>query len=241
MTIWLALAIRYVALLLLPMVMLLSPARAGVLDINLYPYLSDVETDSALTVNLASDLPAGWSYFGFINLYKQEGRGSLLENPGYYSEQNLRWRFHPESAFDLSFQHNFRSGSDNDRSRLGIRWRINDSALLGERLRAWHLRYSVTLHAKQWDRRPESVWQLEHSFRLDFPWLSDRLYLAGFIDHSFNESLPKGFPANPIVAEAQLGWRIRGGWYAVAEYRLNQYRRSDVNNLALGVEYRQPF
>ena len=59
MTIWLALVIRHVALLLLlPMVMLLSPARAGVLDINLYPYLSDVETDSALTVNLASDLPS---------------------------------------------------------------------------------------------------------------------------------------------------------------------------------------
>ena len=241
MTIWLALAMRHVALLLLPMVMLLSPARAGVLDINLYPYLSDVETDSVLTVNLASNLAAGWSYFGFINLYKQEGRGPLLESPGYYSEQNLRWRFHENSAFDLSFQHNLRSGSNNDRSRLGIRWRLNDSPLLAELLRAWHLRYSLTWHAKQWDQQPESVWQLEHSFRLDFPWLSDRLYLAGFIDHTFNESLPKGFPANPMVAETQLGWRLRGGWYAVAEYRLNQYRRSDVNNLALGVEYRQLF
>jgi hypothetical protein len=33
-----------------------------------------------------------------------------------------------------------------------------------------------------------------------------------------------------------LGYRLVENLYAVAEYRINEYRRSDVNNLALGVE-----
>jgi hypothetical protein len=74
---------------------------------------------------------------------------------------------------------------------------------------------------------------MEHSFNLKFPYLSDRLYfLGGGIDHTFNQDLPD----NPIVGEAQLGYRLVENLYAVAEYRINEYRRSDVNNLALGVE-----
>lgn len=71
-----------------------------------------------------------------------------------------------------------------------------------------------------------------------FPYLSDRLYLSGFIDQTFNEQLPDNIPDDPIVAEAQLGFRLIENLYTVAEYRLNQYRRSDVNNLALGLQYK---
>jgi hypothetical protein len=35
-----------------------------------------------------------------------------------------------------------------------------------------------------------------------------------------------------------LGYRIVENLYAVAKYRINEYRRSDVNNLALGVEHK---
>lgn len=134
-----------------------------------------------------------------------------------------------------------RTGEDNDRLRFGLRWRLNDSSWFRQRFAQLNLTYPLTLHALQIDDRDESVWQLEHSWRWNSPAVSERLYLAGFIDHTFNEDLPKGFPANPMVAELQLGWRLWQQWYAVAEYRLNQYRRQDVNNLALGVEYRVPF
>lgn len=79
---------------------------------------------------------------------------------------------------------------------------------------------------------------MEHVFFMRFPYLSDRLYLSGFIDQTFNEQLPDNIPDDPIVAEAQLGFRLIENLYTVAEYRLNQYRRSDVNNLALGLQYK---
>ena len=153
----------------------------------------------------------------------------------------MRWQVAAGSSWDLSVQHNIRTGEDNDRLRFGVRWRLHDSALLSRLFASLNMKYAVTLHALQVDDRDESVWQLEHSLRWGLLKVGDRLYLAGFIDHTINEDLPAGVPANPMVAELQLGWRLWDEWYAVAEYRLNQYRRQDVNNLALGVQYRVPF
>jgi hypothetical protein len=96
-------------------------------------------------------------------------------------------------------QHNMRTSEDNDRLRFGLRWRLNDSSWFRQQFAQLNMTYSLTLHALQIDNRDESVWQLEHR------------------------------------------WRLWQQWYAVAEYRLNQYRREDVNNLTLGVEYRVPF
>ena len=83
-----------------------------------------------------------------------------------------------------------------------------------------------------------NVWQLEHVFRLGMPYISDKLYIAGFIDHTFNQRLADNLPESPIVAEVQLGYRIYENLYLIAEYRINEYRRSDVNNLAVGIEYK---
>ncbi len=224
--------------------LLLCPWHAygkGFLDFNLYPYLDDVESDSVFTLNIGARLSERWSYFGFINFYNQPATAELSETNSYYTEQNLRRQLVAVPSLDLSVQHNMRTGEDNDRLRFGLRWRLNDSSWFRQLFVQLNLTYSLTLHALQIDDRDESVWQLEHSWRWSSPAVSERLYLAGFIDHTFNEDLPEGFPANPMVAELQLGWRLWQQWYAVAEYRLNQYRRQDVNNLALGVEYRVPF
>jgi hypothetical protein len=51
--------------------------------------------------------------------------------------------------------------------------------------------------------------------------------------------LPSGMPKNPVVAEIQLGVLLVENLYFISEYRLNQYRRSDVNNLAIGLEYKK--
>lgn len=210
----------------------------GFLDFNLYPYLSDVDTDSVATLNIGAQLPKRLSLFMFINFYNAPAEGELSETTTFYSEQTLKWQISEGSPFDLTVQSNLRSGDDNDRLRFGVRWRLNDSPALAGFFAALNLKYAINLHAIQIDERDESVWQLEHSFRMTFPWLSERLYLGGFIDHTFNETLPETIPENPAVAEAQLGWRLVEDLYLVTEYRLNQYRRSDVNNLAVGVEYK---
>lgn len=210
---------------------------SGMLDFNAYPYLSDVDNDSVFTLNIASSLPGRFSYFSLLNLIDDADSG-LSDTVSYYTEQNIRWKISPSSPFDLTLQMNFRTGTDNDRHRLGVRWRLNDTPVLNDWLKAINLTWAVNLHAIQFDQQPGRIFQLEHGFRMTFPYLTDRAYLAGFIDHTFNEELPESFPDNPIVSEVQFGYRVVENLFVVAEYRLNQYRRSDVNNLAVGLQYK---
>ena len=210
---------------------------SGMLDFNAYPYLSDVEGDSVFTLNIASTLPNRFSYFSLLNLINNQDN-ALSDTVAYYTEQNLRWKISDTSPLDLTLQLNFRSGDDNDRYRLGVRWRLSDTDSMQSLFRAINLTYAVNLHAIQFDQQDGRIFQLEHSFRMSFPYLTEKLYLAGFIDHTFNEKLPTSFPDNPIVSEVQLGYELAENFFAVAEYRINQYRRSDVNNLAVGLQYK---
>jgi len=215
-------------------------SNSGFLDFNLYPHLTDVENDSVFTLNAAAKLQNRFSYFSLLNLYNQEG-SSAGDTTSYYTEQNLRWQITELSPFDLTMQLNFRTGEDNDRYRFGIRWRLNDTAFLQDFFSQAHIRYAINLHAIQFDHEEGSVWQLEHSLMIKFPYISNRLYLSAFADHTFNQNLPANLPRNPIVAEAQLGYELFKHFYLISEYRINQYRRSDVNNLAIGLQYKVIF
>ncbi len=210
----------------------------GVIDINIYPLLTDVKNDNFLTVNAAQKFNDRLSYFGFINFGKKQSANSSNTDIIYYTEQNLRWKISDNSPLDLTIQINFRSGADNDRYRLGVRWRLSDTEGISGIFRKLNLSYAINLHGVQFDKEDSYVWQLEHSFRMTFPYISDRLYLAGFMDHTFNQTLPQNFPSSPIVGEAQLGFKIFDNFYAIAEYRINDFRRTEVDNLAVGIEYK---
>lgn len=209
----------------------------GTLDFNVYPYLGDVDTSSAFTLNISANLSDRLSYFSLNNLSDQDGDGSFGDGMDYFTEHNLRWKLGAQSPLDLTVQSNIRKGHNNNRHRLGIRWRLNDTAALKDFFARYNLSYFVNLHAVQFDHEDANVWQIEHVFRLTLPSISERLYIAGFLDHTFNEDLPSGFPSAPIVTEVQMGYRLIGDFYGVAEYRINEYRRSDVNNFTMGVEY----
>lgn len=213
-------------------------SSGGFIDVNVYPYLSDVESDNTLTINIAAKLQHRFSYFSLTNLSNQDNADELEDTRGFYSEQNIRWQVSSTSPIDLTLQMNFRSGDDNDRHRLGFRWRLNNTSGLDTFFKRINLGWSVNFHVLQFDREDPNVWQMEHVFKLKFPYLSDRLYLAGFIDHTFNQDLPDDIPSSPMVGEAQLGFRVIENLYAVCEYRVNEYRRADVNNIAVGVEYK---
>lgn len=210
-------------------------SQGGMLDFNVYPYLADVANDSAFTLNIANKFNQRTSYFSLLNLVQANDGSDTVQ---YYTEQNLRWKVGDDSPLDLTLQLNFRSGDNNDRHRLGVRWRLSDTQALTSFFKQINFTYAINFHLIQFDHQPGNVWQMEHAFRLTFPYWTDKLYLGGFADHTFNEQLPETFPNNPIVAEIQLGYQIIENLYAVAEYRINQYRRSDVNNLALGIEYK---
>ena len=213
-------------------------SSTGFLDFNLYPYLSDVDNDNTLTINAFSKLPNRFSYFSLTNFGNQANSSELKDLNTFYTEQNIRWQISEQSAFDLTLQSNFRTGDDNDRHRLGIRWRLNNELAFTDFFKSINLSYAINWHAVQFDNEQGNVWQLEHVFKLGLPYLSEKLYLAGFIDHTFNQNLADNLPDSPIVGEVQLGYRIYENLYLIAEYRINEYRSSDVNNLAVGIEYK---
>jgi len=209
----------------------------GFIDANVYPYLSDVDNDSVISINILAKLNNRFSYFSVTNFGNEEGVDALSELNTFYTEQNIRWKISDDSPLDVTLQMNFRTGDENDRHRLGVRWRVNDTQLFNSAFKAINLSWSINFHLKQFDSVSEDVWQMEHVFRMTFPSLTSRLYLAGFIDHTFNENLSDNKPNNPIVAEVQIGYRIIENLFFIAEYRVNEYRRADVNNMALGLEY----
>lgn len=215
--------------------------KSGFVDVNVYPYQSKVSNDNTITVNAFLRFANRFSYFSLTNFSDKKGSGRLPDLDTFFTEQNLRWQIAENSPFELTVQSNFRQGSDNDRHRLGIRWTLNKSDFISGFLDKLHLKYSINWHAVQFDHEDEYIWQLEHAFLMKFPYLSDRLYLSGFADHTFNEDLPNSIPNHPIVGEAQLGFRLFDKLHAVAEYRVNEYRRSDVNNIAVGLEYKFVF
>lgn len=213
-------------------------STSGMLDFNVYPYLSDVDTDSVFSLNAAASLANGFSYFSLLNFYNQAEEAAVSETVSFYTEQNIRWEVDRYPIFDLTYQANFRSGEDNDKHRLGFRWRLHDTPALKSLFDKLSLNYAINFHLLQLDDDPSNAWQIEHSYFMRFPWLSERLYLAGFLDHNINETLPSELPSDPIVLEAQLGYRIVENLHLALEYRLNEYRRSDVNNIAVGMQYK---
>jgi len=210
----------------------------GFIDANIYPVLSDIDKDSVITINTAAAITDRLSYFSLMNFINQDNSDPLSEIDAFYTEQNLRWKVADDSVFDLTLQMNFRTGDDNDRHRLGVRWRVSDTQALKSFFNQLHMKYSVNWHAVQFDNEPGHVWQLEHVLFMKFPYISNRLYLSAFADQTFNQDLASSMPSTPFVAEAQLGFELVKNFYVVTEYRLNQYRRSDVNNVAVGLQYK---
>jgi len=59
-------------------------SAGGFLDFNLYPYLSDVDSDNTATINIAAKLPNRISYFSLLNISNQNSAGALEETENFY-------------------------------------------------------------------------------------------------------------------------------------------------------------
>lgn len=210
-----------------------SKASGGSMDFNLYPHV-EVETDNVFTINAFAKLPNRFSYFSLTNFGNQADRDELSDTVSFYTEQNLRWALPANIPFDLTLQWNPRSGDNNDRLRLGTRWKAPVTPGIKNFFEAIDMTYTLNFHVVQLDHMDDYLWQMEHVYRINIlpDILNDRLYIGGFADHSF------GGPGDPeVVNENQLGVRLYDWWYAVAEYRYNGYRKGDESSLGLGFEY----
>jgi hypothetical protein len=212
--------------------------QGGFVDFNVYPYQTKVNHDTTFTINAFLNLSNRFSYFSLTNFSNRSDSSKLSNLDTFFTEQNLRWQISYTSPFELTIQSNLK-GSKNNRHRLGVRWSLNKSVFIAPLLNSINLKYFLNWHAIQFVHQENNIWQLEHAFSITFPYISDRLYLRGFADHIFNENLPATIHNNPVVAEAQLGYKLLSNTFAVVEYRVNQYRRSNVNNIAVGLEYKK--
>ncbi len=204
-------------------------------DSNLYPFLDPVDGDTDLTFVINARFSPRFSYFSYINFSGLMGDGDATFSR---SEQNLRWSLAKNLPFDLNAQAIIVDGSGNDQFQLGLGWRLNDTAFMKDFFARINLLYRLSFYLKRWSSGDDKVWQMEHFFLMRFPWLSDRLYLSGFLDQSFDINLPGAFPDNPVVTEIQMGMRLFNNFYGIAEYRRNDFRLGNEENLAAGIEYK---
>ena len=211
-----------------------GPPRATI-DFSLYPYQHTVDNDVDFTTMINARLPGRFSYFSYVNM-----KGAFTGESFVFdrSEQNLRYSVSDKLPLDLNFQSVLARGDGNDFYQLGIGWRVHNTPGWQAFFRRINLIYRMTVQVRRFEVADTSSWALEHWFRMTFPQVSDRLYLSGFIDQAFDETLPAAMPDSPIVTEIQLGMRVFDQFYAVAEYRKNQRRIGNENNLAVGIEYK---
>ncbi len=233
---------KFTVLLFSGVLMLLSPAFVKAqglpplrIDTNLYPYHSQVDNDTDLTFVTNARLPARLSYFSFISF-----RGLTTGDDFSFarSEQNLRWTISDKLPLDISLQAVLVDGDGNDFTQLGIGWRVHNTPGLDDFLQRLNLIYRVTFQLRRSGAADDKVWQTEQYFKLRLPAISERLYVSGFVDQTFDLSVAGGVPGNPLVLEVQAGLRLWKNLYAVAEYRKNEFRVGNENNLAVGIEYK---
>jgi len=191
--------------------------NSGFLDFN---YYWDNRDFNILTINAGANLPYDFQYFQFVNYTSPLNDPTELENwNDFFTEIHLRRPIAANSRLlgHLDWNLMWADGGFTDEvGRLGIRWRLHDTVgplgnFVSESL---GLQYSVTFHLIEDDG---SGWQIEHFYRRNF--LDGLVYIAGFADHNINE-----FASNSDwVAESQIGVKIAGHFYAVAEYRYNSF------------------
>ena len=208
-----------------------SSAKSGFLDFNGY---YDSNKSSILTINTLVNFQNGFQYFSLLNIYNGTESDTLTDTDQYYTEQNLRWQFSSTIPVDLTLQWNLRSGKANDRLRLGARWRIHSTKGVDAFFKSLGISYSINFHLFQMDFQDEYIWQMEHVYRINImqQQLDNRIYLAGFGDHTFGGSNDPAW-----VTEHQLGIRLVDHFYLITEFRRNEYRSSKKNSLAFGAEY----
>ena len=205
------------------------------IDANVYPWQRDIENDTDFTLVINAQLPERFSYFSYANM-----RGVVTSGDAQFlrSEQNLRWAISDQLPIDLTTQAIIARGDGNDALQFGISWRVHDTAAFANFFDRAGLIYRMNFHLKRFTSGDEDVWQMEHFFKWIVPGLSKRVYLSGFLDQTFDLDLPDEFPETIIVTEVQLGVRVFRQLHIVTEYRHNDRRLGNEQNLAAGFEYK---
>jgi len=207
---------------------------SGFVEFNLYPY--DTRDRTVLTINTFLKLLAGFNYFGFVNYSSPINTSSNEELDSFYTEQNLNWHLPSGLPFQVSAQWAIISGANNDILRFGMGWIVSATPIFKEIFNFLNVFYRVDAFPAQIDSLSGFNWQIQHVYVIHvLPKLLDkRVYMAGFADHDIGPS------GSIFVTETQLGLRIVDQFYAVTEYRHDEFLEEE-NSVGFGGEYKVGF
>jgi hypothetical protein len=219
-----------------------KPNLSGFVDFNLY---YDSRKFGVVTINTLLRFPHRFQYFSLVNYSAPLDSGTPTDMESFYTEQNIRWGIHSKVPLDLTLQWILRSGASNDMLRLGFRWRVSNTPGIDRIFNAIGMFYAVNFHTYQLDFVSANGWrwQIEHvyKFQLLEPWLKDRVYIAGFIDHNLWIGGDDADFRSRVVTEHQLGIRVFGGLHIVGEYRYNGFLSESRHGFGAGIQYLAPF
>ena len=214
-----------------------KPNITGYVDFNGY---YDTRDFSVLTYNILANM----NRFQYFSLTNYQSDQNSLELADTYAEHNIRWKITESSPLDLTFQYVLRGGSNNDDYRFGLRARLNAIPKIGALFRKLNMSYSFNPMFIQFrrDSRTKYMSIIEHVYRINIApkRLNDRLYLGGFIDQNF-KYLDGGGVKFRYVSEHQMGLRLIDQFYAVLEYRINDFFSDENYGLGYGLEYKIGF
>lgn len=209
----------------------------GFVDFNGY---YDTRNFSTLTYNILLQLSDRVQYFSLTNY---DGASKSSELATNYAEHNLRFKVAKNSPLDYTLQYVLRNGEDNDDLKFGLRWRVSNTKGFSSFFKKLNVFYAINPMFIQFRNNTKTKYatQFEHVYNIKLfsKRLNNRLYLGGFADQIINyndENISFTW-----VSEHQLGYRLYKQFFAVLEYRINQFRAQDKYGLGYGLEYKIKF
>ncbi len=209
------------------------PALGGFIDIN---GAYDTRNLTTGTLAVLTTLPAGFQYFGFVNLINRQG-GPGEEQNTFFSQQHLYFAPFRVLPLDIAALGEFMSGNDNDSARAGVRWRLSDTGFMRPAFEKARLYLSAGYFPVQFDRIQAPGWRSFASYAYNWQLWPGRVYVGGFADHymSVQNGQMKTFTQD-FVTEHQVGLRLLFGLHVVAEYRHDDFAPKK-DGVGLGVQY----
>ena len=202
----------------------------GFIDVNGY---YDTRSYTDLTINALVNMNHRFQYFSLCVFTGSENNNNT-DVERFISEQNIRWKIKKGSPIDISVQYVIKSNPRNDALRVGIKWHITKMEGVLAFFEKLNFDYFLNTFPVEigYDNTGDYKGQFEHVYRIGL--LKNHAYLSGFADQNMllnNKNIETNW-----VTEHQLGIRLIKDFYAIVEYRRNDY--VDSSGFGFGLEYK---
>ena len=198
----------------------LNKLKGDSLKLDISYYWDDRDFNTIGIVTSKSNLLPNLHLWGFTDFHSEMNNESRRYKPSRsFSEYRLTYDI-SEYTIDglwLQAEYNYSTPSDNDIARFGIVYKLSfDNPIPKVNANPWvQFRYFPA-------ETDGDGWQFSLAYFIP---LHERVSISGFADVNFHEKAD----IDRWVVEAQLNFKITKNFYALIEYRYNEYERFNPN------------